>query len=282
MKHLLTYRTIFFAISVTVVLSLTACQNAEELYHKGLSYINGDGVEKNIEKGISLLKKSAQMGSPLAIREVADVLYSQGVIDEAIIWYDKSILVGDASSARILGGAYMYGEEYINQDYSKAVHYYEKAIELDQSYSTPYVNLGHCYYSGKGVGIDYAKAAEYFRRAADLNDPVGLYDLGICYANGNGVPVDHNTALVYIRKAADLGQTDAIDYIEELKRQEREERERDRNQYVTCPNCHGTGKERGTGFNAGTIVTCGWCRGRGIMRKGDRDSLMELYNIFRF
>ena len=228
MKRLFTHNAVLFFFFVAIVLSLAACQNAEELYNKGMLYINGEGVEKNIEKGLSFLKQSAQKGNLLAVKEVADVLYSQGDVEEAIIWYNKSIQAGDASSARMLGYAYMYGDEHVKQDYVKSVQYNEKAIELEQNQAAPYFLLGICYYLGHGVNIDYSKAAEYFRRGADLNDPLSLYNLGICYMNGKGVLRDQDNALVYIKKAADLGQEDAINYLDEMEREwERQERERD-------------------------------------------------------
>ncbi len=266
-------------------IALTTRKTPEELYSQGVAYVKGNGVPKDVEKGIKLLTRSANKGNDLAMREVAQTLVSCGRTDEGLIWFDKAIQAGDATSAKYLGKAYMFGNDYFPQDYTKAVHYNKTAIELDQSDAEPYVNLGACYYNGDGTGVDYSNAFECFRRAADLNSPEGLFNLGLCYDNGNGVTRNHEEAVNIFRKAASLGSQPAINYINELERLERERRRRIQdaydNQLVTCPDCHGSGMVYSA--IALNYVSCGTCSGTGYTAqkyvKGRSDFQRELFNM---
>ncbi len=51
----------------------------------------------------------------------------------------------------------------VQQDYAKAIFYYEKASEL--GFSDAMVNLAFMYYTATGVPKDYNKAVEYLKKA---------------------------------------------------------------------------------------------------------------------
>ena len=269
---------------LTTVIILATRKSPETLCKQGVAYVYGKGVTKNVDKGLSMLKKAAGKGNAVAMREVARVLTGQKKIKEGLIWYDKAILAGDAASAIYLGKAYMLGNDFFKQDYTKAVKYNTAAISLDKTNVKPYLYLGFCYLTGKGVKLDYSKAFEYYQRAANLNSPEGIYYLALCYENGYGVSYNHDTAVNYFKKAADLGNEKAIDYINELRRQEREKEIRAKeaydNQLVPCPQCHGSGRTRGGGFQVGQIVSCGICGGSGYVTRRDWDFWTGLKSLF--
>ena len=60
-----------------------------------------------------------------------------------------------------MGNAY-----YALKDYEKAIHYYEKAIEIDPELKSAYRNMGNAYYSLK----NNEKYLENFKKAAQLGD----------------------------------------------------------------------------------------------------------------
>ena len=258
------------AIALIGVIVFATRKTPEELYHQGVAYVNGAGVPRDVEKGIKLLTRSANKGNALAMREIARTLVGGGKTTLGLIWYDKAIRAGDAPSAKYLGKAYMFGDDFFGQDYTKAVQYNNAAIELDQNDAEPYVNLGVCYYNGYGTGIDYAKAYEYFQRAADLNSPEGLYNLGICYENGNGVARNHDDAVNYIKKAAALGDQSAISYVNELERRQRRAYNQ---QKVVCPDCKGRGWTR-VPIGEGTME-CMTCYGYGYVTRESANSYYD-------
>ena len=296
---------------------VVACSHSpEEYYNEGVLYLTGDGVTQNLDKAEKLLTKAAKKEYVPAYRGLGRVYMRKGYTEEGLKWYDKAALCGDKIAARMLGDAYYNGAEGIEQNNTKAQYYYEKAleigedkddatvhsnlgylyassekpeidkaishytraIELDESNSGAYFDLGQIYYWGLGgIKKDYKKAIQYYKQAADLNNPTALWNLAVCYDNGLGVKKNHNLCVNYAKKAADLGLQEAQDYLEQLRQEEERKRARD-NQLVLCYVCHGRGITQGTGFHAGSIVTCGTCGGTGYVRRGEAESLAELRN----
>ncbi len=123
------------------------CTRPRAYCELGLFYLDGDVVEKDINKAIELIEKSIQMGYSFAYT--------------------------------ILGDIYTYDMK----DYNKGFLYYRKAA--DAGIIQSYVQLGFCYYNGFGVEKDTVKAAEYFQKAIDNNDSVAISHkmLAIYYEN---------------------------------------------------------------------------------------------------
>ncbi|MDO4857191.1 MAG: tetratricopeptide repeat protein, partial [Thermoguttaceae bacterium] len=85
------------------------------------------------------------------------------------------------------------------QDWTKAAEYYRQAAEL--GHARAMVELGSCYYYGRGVERDTQKWLSWNRKAADLNDPWGFSRLGMGYEDGEGVPKDEDEAKRWYEKA---------------------------------------------------------------------------------
>jgi len=72
----------------------------------------------------------------------AETYYSAGNFSEAIKYYKKALNISPVLP-RIYSNI---GDCYFNlRNYKTAIKYYEKAIELNKNYITPYYNLGGCY-----------------------------------------------------------------------------------------------------------------------------------------
>ena len=67
----------------------------------------------------------------------------------------------------------------VEQDYTKALYWYEKATMYDNTYG--YRNAGIFYKNGYGVKVDYKKAFEYFLQAANMDLAEAMVDVGVCY-----------------------------------------------------------------------------------------------------
>ena len=74
-----------------------------------------------------------------------------------------------------------------------------------------YNNLGVSYYYGNGVEINYTKAVHYYQKAAAAGHRFGQYNFAVALENGNGIPVDMDRAIEYYKKAAYQHVNQAID-----------------------------------------------------------------------
>jgi hypothetical protein len=80
------------------------------------------------------------------------------------------------------------------------------------------LNLGVCYYNGKGVAVNNVEAVKWFRKAAKQGEASAQYNLAVCYANGTGVERNKVEAVKWFRKAGKQGDRDAQAAAESLER----------------------------------------------------------------
>ena len=57
----------------------------------------------------------------------------------------------------------------------------------EQSEISAQTNLGWCYYNGNGVEQDFTKAVEWYQKAAEQGEISAQTKMGLCYENGRGV-----------------------------------------------------------------------------------------------
>ena len=113
-------------ICITLFIPLLACsgkvtkeESPESLLELGLNYLQGNdslGIYMNKEKGIALIRRSAEQG--------------------------------EIRAQWVLGDCYYNGEEGVSQDYTQAVYWYRKVAE--QGEGKAQLCLGVCYSLGKG------------------------------------------------------------------------------------------------------------------------------------
>ena len=77
--------------------------------------------------------------------------------------------------------------------------------------------LGFCYHKGNGVEQDYEKAVYWFEKAAMQGDAGAQYFLGIGYQYGQWIEKDYNKALYWYEKAAAQGHQNAMVHLTDLK-----------------------------------------------------------------
>ena len=92
-----------------------------------------------------------------------------------------------------------------------AVACWQHVIDNGHGTAEAYSNLGVSYYYGNGVNQDYKKAVQYYQRAAAKGHPFGMYNLAVACENGNGTPMDMEKAINNYRMAAEYGVNQAID-----------------------------------------------------------------------
>ena len=179
-------------ICIVLFIPLLACsgkvtkeESPESLFELGLNYLKGNDsldIDMDKEKGIALIRRSAEQG--------------------------------DAAAQSNLGNAYYTGEG-VPQDYTQAVSWYRKAAE--QGYAEAQLRLGACYASGEGVIQDLVQAVYWARKSADQGNSYGQCFLAGCYFWGQGVPQDYAQAVSWWRKAAKQGNPMAIKILSNIE-----------------------------------------------------------------
>ncbi len=155
--------------------------NSYAFWNMGNAYIDGNGVEKDFDKGLSLIKKGAQNGCVGAAEQLARM--------------------------------YKNGED-VDIDGKEAVKWYEKAIELDSK--SALFELASLYYDGEIVPVDFKKALHYYKLSSEKGNVQAFVMQGVFYINGFGVDVDVSKAIYWYRKAAVAGNSFAKKELKKL------------------------------------------------------------------
>jgi TPR repeat protein len=114
---------------------------------------------------------------------------------------------GDAEAQYELGLCYGAGDG-IQQDFCKAVEWYEKAARQGHAYAQ--TELGYMYEAGEGVGQNYAMAMRLYRLAARQGDEKAQFNIGVLYDYGRGVKKSEALAVRWYRRAALNGNAFAM------------------------------------------------------------------------
>lgn len=141
-------------------------------YELGRRYLNGIGIDKNVEKALEYLTKADELNS-------AEAQYQLGLM-------------------------YQLGED-VEKDLTKAVEFFTKSS--DQGLAQAKYELGLMYKLGEGVEKDLTKAVEFLTDVADRGYPQAKYELGLMYESGEGVEKDLEKSNELIQEAADEGYT---------------------------------------------------------------------------
>ena len=197
-------------------------------------YLKGVGTKQDLHKAKSLYKKSYDLGDfdsgynlaliyikedkiseamkylTLGVSEnhipsikLLASLYTKGEVvsknlDVAINLLNKSLSLGDKSSAEVLGKLYYSRGEY--EEAFKCFSIGAELKDLDSIY-----HLAVCYAKGLGVKQDFSLARKYYEIGANLLEPRCLYNLSLYYRNG--ITIDKNIELAnkLERQAIDNG-----------------------------------------------------------------------------
>ncbi len=133
------------------------------LYSQSLSYLEGKGIEKAPVAAFSLNTQAAELGHRDAVLAMG-WFYLNGVgveqnLDEAWYWYRKSARQGDPRAMFSLG--YLC---YIDRNYSGAYTWFSQASEAGHKRSLYW--LGKLHWKGYGVEQNRKTAMGFFAAAA--------------------------------------------------------------------------------------------------------------------
>jgi len=138
-------------------------------------YYQGQGVERDLRKAVSLFKEAAAANYPPSLANLA-LMYSNG--------------------------------DGVPADQKVAFQYGHKAAEAGDVQSQ--FNLAQAYRKGSGVPQDYEKAASWYRKAAEAGMPQAQNEYGLLFAQGQGVPLDYVQAFAWIDMPASAGDPQSV------------------------------------------------------------------------
>ncbi len=175
-------------------------------------YLNGEWVEKDVDKAIQLLKRSAECGSGRAAYRLA-CLYESGVESgepdyaKALKWFRRAGNLGYAEGYSRFA-FYAAEGQHVKRNLKRAKTYYELAAKKGSCYAR--VELAFLYENGDGVEQNFEKAFQLLDEAAGMGYPYAMYRIGLYKERGiTGEPAPEE-AFEWYRKAADEGVGEAV------------------------------------------------------------------------
>jgi TPR repeat protein len=215
-------------------------------YMLGIMKLHGEGVPRDVAKGVALVQEAAADGYPAAQYALAvSCLYGTGVEkdvtragrlfaaaadgrDFRAVAYRRIMKKGShgekrdrkemvetvrkAARARNPDARYTFALMYLTgdgvpKDAAREIYWYEAAATAGSPRAS--FTLAQMYYHGEGVPRSEQKAVRYASLAAEQRHAGAMFFLGTLYYHGRGVTVDKAKAVSWIRKAAGLGHAEA-------------------------------------------------------------------------
>ncbi len=174
------------------------------LYNLGTMNLNGLGTEKNLEKAIDYLLKSAHQNNEYA-QYTLGKMYLKGEevkqnIEYASLWLNASADQGNQFAQYQLGCIY-YREEYGMKDIYKSISYLEQSA--DQGNQFAQYQLGIIYLKGDDAEQNFSLAYDYLYQAAEQDNQFAQYQLGMIFLKGEFTNIDYDKAISYLKQSAE-------------------------------------------------------------------------------
>lgn len=145
----------------------------------GTRLMDGKGVGKDPEKGLSWLVKAAQEGDGRARLKLASMTLAQGDRESSARWFAAAADVGDEEVLSALGAFYGWGNGPVAGESEKLT---EVRRYAQRNESEAQLMMGFLYGEGWGVERDPVKAECWFGKAAGQGDAEVWLPLGLLYA----------------------------------------------------------------------------------------------------
>ncbi len=181
----------------------TRAANAAKRIRVALAFcfLDGKGTRKNWNRGVELLRASAERGHATGCRLSSRELPLSKNTNSQKAQYD-------------LAGCNEYGVA-TDGSIQEAVRWYSAAA--NQCHAGAQLKLGMCYANGTGVDLDEREAVRWYRRAALQKDFSGFCMLGDCYREGIGVESNRLMAGCLYKRAVQLGEGNQTLFPKELE-----------------------------------------------------------------
>lgn len=180
--------------------------------YAGRMTVDGRGVQRDAERGVSMLVRACDGGVAIAcrvaVRWLADSEHSRLVHDGAILRQrldlEHECLTGTPGACFAVGSRYAAGVDGFPSDTARSADAYARGCEAGESLSCN--NLGDAREYGRGVPLDLERAAALYERACSLGEALGCANLGHLLENGEGVARDVTRARALYADACRSGE----------------------------------------------------------------------------
>jgi len=236
-----------FEKSFELMLKCAEKGNVEAQYSVGHSYLNGVGVDQDIDSALKWSLSAANEGHAGSMFNSGRIYYKYyNTCNEALYWFEKAAKAGSYRAMDILSVIYRNGQ-CVEVDHGKSAYYRDKAInsnaefakllqaesyfwgdngDCDYNKAIPLLNeilyefpaeagylIGLSYSEGYGVDKDESNAFKNFKLSALAGNYHSQYNVGLYLYNGLGVDKDIKTALIWINKAANKNHYKALTFM---------------------------------------------------------------------
>lgn len=135
----------------------------EAQYDLGVAYARGEGVKRNWRLAKAWFKASALQGHPIGMWKCSCTPEAE----DRFPWILKAAEAGFVFAQWEVGTMYQYGEG-VAQDFQKAIPWFQKAAEQDDSIAYAASKaLGYAFERGEGVEQSWEQAVFWFKRSND-------------------------------------------------------------------------------------------------------------------
>ena len=157
-------------------------QNAQQLYQKGLQFLNPSPEEgkTSTRTAILLLKKAAEKQHPQAEFELGRVFFGHKAYKLALYWFQRVFKnrtevffkTKEEQSDLKARAAYYMGRCHLKaRPPAPSMAFYELEFAAHQGVTKAFYELGQMYLKGQGVEKDLVLAVKWLSRAARGHDP---------------------------------------------------------------------------------------------------------------
>ena len=178
----------------------------------GLIYMDSDEFEANPEQSFYWFNEAAKKGSDVGMFNMGccykDGLGIEADVEQAAEWFKKSAELGYVDAMVELGGYY----QEILVDFEKSKMWYLKAAELGNAEAQNKLGV-LC----ANIDNDYKEAVKWYKKAMEQDDYWAYENYADCLWNGNGVQKNKKKAMEMMQKAISLGHPNAEDELKEMQ-----------------------------------------------------------------
>ena len=133
-------------------------------------YRNGEGVEKDENKYLEWIRRSAECGNAGAQCSIGIDYWVGEIVEknlqQAQKWFEKAISSGDYNAMSCLGGMYENEDIKDSDGKQKAFQLYKQAAMLGNV--TSYLYVANCYYRGSGTEENDIEALRWYNKVAEI------------------------------------------------------------------------------------------------------------------
>lgn len=205
----LPFSFVFFLQAQPARLSEEALKREVELAGEvklAMTYLKGEGIDRDYKKASKWLKKAAQKGHAISQYNLGK-MYDSGAggiqdFSLAATWYTAAAKQGVIAAQFNMGRLNHDGHGMV-QDLQAAALWYTKAAE--QGHGMARNNLGLLYHTGKGVPLNFFQAIKLYSLAADQGIPEAQHNLSLIFTFGKGIEKDLVKAYAWALSARSNG-----------------------------------------------------------------------------